>query len=85
MAEAVACGAERLSHGALDVWSNRIGRRLKRLGVGSEERVGLCLERSVGLVAGLLGILKAGGAYVPLDPAYPAARLQFMIEDAGVR
>ena len=55
-----------------------------RLGVGPETRVGLCLERSRGMVVGMLGILKAGGAYVPLDPAYPAERLAFMLEDAGV-
>jgi amino acid adenylation domain-containing protein/non-ribosomal peptide synthase protein (TIGR01720 family) len=84
-AEAVSCQGSRLSFGELEGWSNRIARRLRRLGVGFEERVGLCVERSAGLVAGLLGILKAGGAYVPLDPTYPPARLRAMIEDAGVR
>ncbi|TWS93706.1 non-ribosomal peptide synthetase, partial [Reyranella sp. CPCC 100927] len=84
-AEALSCEGERLSYGALDAWSNRIGRRLKKLGVGREVLVALCLERSVGLVAGLLGVLKAGGAFVPLDPAYPPARLREMVQDAGVR
>ncbi|TWS93423.1 amino acid adenylation domain-containing protein, partial [Reyranella sp. CPCC 100927] len=84
-AEALSCEGERLSYGALEAWSNRIGRRLKKLGVGREVRVGLCLERSVGMVAGLLGVLKAGGAFVPLDPAYPEARLREMVQDAGVR
>ncbi len=51
------------------------------LGVGPEVLVGICLERSVDLVVGLIGILKAGGAYVPLDPSYPAARLAFMLTD----
>jgi amino acid adenylation domain-containing protein/non-ribosomal peptide synthase protein (TIGR01720 family) len=84
-AEAVSCQGSRLSFGELETWSNRIARRLQRLGVGSEERVGLCVERSAALVAGLLGVLKAGGAYVPLDPSYPPARLRAMIEDAGLR
>ncbi len=84
-AEAVSCGEERLSYAALAEWSNRIGRRLKRLGVSDEARVGLCVERSTGLVAGLLGVLKAGGAYVPLDPSYPEARLRETAADAGLR
>ena len=45
--------------------------------------MGICLERSLELIVGLLGILKAGGAYVPLDPSYPAERLAFMLEDTG--
>ena len=47
--------------------------------------MGLCLERSLELIVGLLGILKAGGAYLPLDPQYPAQRLAFMLGDAGAR
>ena len=53
-----------------------------RLGVGVEDRVGLCLERSPAMVVALLAVLKAGGAYVPLDPAYPQDRLDFMVRDA---
>ncbi|HEY0184191.1 MAG TPA: condensation domain-containing protein, partial [Rhodopila sp.] len=83
--EAVSFEGERLSYGALGAWSNRLGRRLKRLGVRRETRVGLCVERSLGLVAGVLGILKAGGAYVPLDPAYPQERLAEMLADSGIR
>ena len=45
--------------------------------------VGLCVERSLEMLVGLIGILKAGGAYLPLDPSYPSARLAFMLEDAG--
>jgi len=55
---------------------------LAALGVGPDVVVGICTDRSVEMVVGLLGILKAGGAYVPLDPSYPADRLQFMIRDA---
>ena len=55
---------------------------LRRLGVKPDERVGICVERSVEMVVGLLGVLKAGGAYVPLDPSYPAERLAYMLEDS---
>ena len=47
--------------------------------------MGICVERSLEMVVGLLGILKAGGAYVPLDPSYPPERLQYMLEDAAPR
>ncbi|HYO16989.1 MAG TPA: amino acid adenylation domain-containing protein, partial [Thermoanaerobaculia bacterium] len=83
-AVALYAGTDRLTFDALKRRADRIARRLRRLGVGPESRVGVFLERSADLVAGLLGILKAGGAYVPLDPAYPADRLAFMLEDAGV-
>ena len=52
--------------------------------MGPEVLVGICVERSVEMMVGLLGILKAGGAYVPLDPEYPQERLAFMMEDAQV-
>ncbi|MDQ3942418.1 MAG: amino acid adenylation domain-containing protein, partial [Actinomycetota bacterium] len=73
---------ERLTYRELNRLANRLARHLRKLGVGSEVPVGLCVERSVEMVVGLLGILKAGGAYVPLDPSYPKERLSFMIEDA---
>jgi amino acid adenylation domain-containing protein len=73
---------EELTYRELEVRANRIAHRLRQLGVGPEVRVGLCVERSPELIAGLLGVLKAGGAYVPLDPTYPAERLAFMMEDA---
>ena len=53
------------------------------LGVGPETVVGLCVERSLEMIIGLIGILKAGGAYLPLDPDYPQERLAFMLADAG--
>jgi len=74
-----------LTYGELNAQANRLARRLRALGVGPESRVGLAAERTPGLVAGILAILKAGGAYVPLDPAYPAERLAYVAEDAGVR
>src|SRR5262249_22818181 len=64
---------------------NQLAQHLRALGVGAETVVGLCLERSLEMVVGLLGILKAGGAYLPLDPSYPAQRLTFMLADAGAR
>src|SRR6185295_14260945 len=82
-APAVVFGERRLTYGELDENANRLARRLRALGVGPEVRVGVCMERSLEVVVGLLGILKAGGAYLPLDPEYPAERLAFMIEDGG--
>ena len=78
----VVCGAAVLSRGELDCRANRLARRLRRLGVGPEVPVGLCVGRSPAMLVGLLGILKAGGAYVPLDETYPAERLALMVEDA---
>ncbi len=62
-----------------------MARQLQALGVGVDERVGICLERSEDMVAGILGALQAGGAYVPLDPAYPKARLEYIAENAGLK
>jgi amino acid adenylation domain-containing protein len=73
-----------LSYAELNARANRLAHYLRRCGVSTETRVGVCLERSAEMVVAMLGILKAGGAYVPLDAEYPAERLVFMIEDAGV-
>ncbi|HEY0018768.1 MAG TPA: amino acid adenylation domain-containing protein, partial [Longimicrobium sp.] len=81
---AVSFDGESLSYGELNARANRLARHLRRHGVGPESRVGLCMERGTGMLAGILGILKAGGAYVPLDPTYPADRLAYMVEDAGI-
>jgi amino acid adenylation domain-containing protein len=64
--------------------ANQLGHYLRSMGVGPEALVGICAERSVDLIVGMLGILKAGGAYVPLDPEYPKDRLASMLEDAQV-
>jgi amino acid adenylation domain-containing protein len=74
-----------LTYGELNERANQLAHYLRRLGVGPETVVGLCVERSFEMIVGLLGILKAGGAYLPLDPAYPRERLSFMVTDAGAR
>jgi amino acid adenylation domain-containing protein len=71
-----------LTYAELEKRSNQLGHFLQGLGVGPEVKVGLCLERSLEMVIGLLGILKAGGAYVPLDPDYPPYRLAIILEDS---
>ena len=73
-----------LTYRTLNERANRLARYLQREGVRPGALVGICVERSVEMAVGLLGILKAGAAYVPLDPSYPADRLAFMIEDAGL-
>ncbi|EJL93685.1 non-ribosomal peptide synthase/amino acid adenylation enzyme, partial [Herbaspirillum sp. CF444] len=84
-APALHCEGQRLSYGQLEQWASQVGRRLHDDGVQAEERVGLCVTRSVAMVAGLLGIFKSGGAFLPLDPDYPPDRLALMLDDAGVR
>jgi amino acid adenylation domain-containing protein/non-ribosomal peptide synthase protein (TIGR01720 family) len=81
-AVAVVHGDRQLTYGELDARANRLANHLRARGVGPEALVGLCLERSVEMVVGLLGVLKAGGAYVPLDPGYPHERLALMLQDA---
>jgi amino acid adenylation domain-containing protein/non-ribosomal peptide synthase protein (TIGR01720 family) len=81
---ALVVGDEQLSYRALNARANQLARALRRLGVGPQVLVGVCVERSVEMVVGLLGILKAGGAYVAMDPAYPEARLRFILDDTKV-
>ena len=81
-ADALIFGTERLTYRQLNRRANQVAYRLRELGVGPETLVGLCVERSLEMVIGILGILKAGGAYVPLDPVYPQERLSFMLQDA---
>ncbi|HYP25135.1 MAG TPA: MupA/Atu3671 family FMN-dependent luciferase-like monooxygenase [Blastocatellia bacterium] len=73
---------EHLTYGALNRRANQLAHHLKSLGAGPDTLVGICVERSVDMIVGLLGILKSGAAYLPLDPSYPKSRLAFMLEDA---
>jgi amino acid adenylation domain-containing protein len=82
-AVAVVFEGERLTYGELNARANQLAHHLRERGVGPDVRVGICVERSLEMMVGLLGILKAGGAYLPLDPAYPADRLQHMLEDGA--
>ena len=83
-ATAVVFEDEQLTYRDLNQRANQLAHYLQSLGVKPDMLVGICLERSLELVVGLLAILKAGGAYVPLDSAYPPERLAFMVEDAEV-
>ncbi|MBW4630833.1 MAG: amino acid adenylation domain-containing protein [Iphinoe sp. HA4291-MV1] len=78
---AVIFSDEKLTYRELNQSANQIAHYLQRLGVKPDVLVGICVERSLEMIVGILGILKAGGAYVPLDPAYPKERLAFILED----
>jgi amino acid adenylation domain-containing protein len=80
---ALVCEDLQLSYRELNERANQLAHFLRRLGVGPETVVALCLERSVEMVIGLLAILKAGGAYLPLDPAYPLKRLALILEETS--
>ncbi|MBI4662221.1 MAG: amino acid adenylation domain-containing protein [Verrucomicrobia bacterium] len=82
---AVASDDDRLSYAELDRRAERVSGRLCQIGVGPEDLVGVCLKRSVRMVAAWMGVWKAGGAYVPLDASCPAERLRFLAVDAKVR
>ena len=71
------------SYAELNARANQLAHYLQRLGVVPGTLVGICVERSLEMIVGLLGILKAGGAYVPIDPAYPADRLAFLLQDSA--
>ncbi|EKE99927.1 MULTISPECIES: non-ribosomal peptide synthetase [unclassified Tolypothrix] len=79
---AIAFAEQQLTYRELNNRANQIAHRLQQLGVGAEVLVGLCVERSLDFVLGILGILKAGGAYVPLDPTYPQERLAYMLQNS---
>ncbi|HEY3861188.1 MAG TPA: amino acid adenylation domain-containing protein [Verrucomicrobiae bacterium] len=83
-AVAVACGSQSLTYAQLNAQADNLAASLRSAGVGPDSLVGLCVERSVEMLVGLLGILKAGGAYIPLDPSHPRSRLDFILADAGV-
>ncbi|RQH04066.1 non-ribosomal peptide synthetase [Okeania hirsuta] len=83
-AVAVIFGDQRLTYEELNKRANQLAHYLQSLEVSSEVLVGLCIDRSIEMLVGLLGILKAGGAYVPIDPTYPQQRLAYMLEDSAV-
>jgi amino acid adenylation domain-containing protein len=84
-ATALVFGERTLSYRDLNHRANTLAHHLRALGVGADNVVGICMERSIEAVVAVLGVLKAGGAYVPLDPNYPQERLQFMLADARAR
>ncbi|WP_445179056.1 non-ribosomal peptide synthetase [Pseudomonas sp. McL0111] len=83
-APALVFGENTLTYARLDARANQLAHLLREQGVQADSLVGICVERSVEMVVGLLAILKAGGAYVPLDPEYPQERLAYMVEDSGI-
>jgi amino acid adenylation domain-containing protein len=83
-AVAVQFEGKQLTYRELNSRANQLAHYLQGLGVGPDKLVGICIERSLEMLVGLLGILKGGGAYVPLDPSYPRESLAFMLDDARV-
>lgn len=83
-AVAVSFDCHHLTYDELNTRANRLARQLRLLGIGPGSLVGLCVDRSLEMIVGILGILKAGGAYLPLDPLLPGQRLSFMLEEAEV-
>ncbi|NEQ21514.1 MAG: amino acid adenylation domain-containing protein [Microcoleus sp. SIO2G3] len=77
-------GNQQWTYQELNAKANQLANYLKKRGVAPEMRVGICAERSIEILVGILGILKAGGTYVPLDLAYPKERLAFILEDTQV-
>lgn len=78
---AVTFSDKKLTYRELNARANQMAHYLQKFGVGKEVLVGICVERSLEMIVGILGILKAGGAYIPLDPNYPSERLAFILED----
>ena len=74
-----------LTYGQLNEAANQLAHYLRSHGVGTEDRVGICLDRSVTAVISALAVFKAGAAYLPIDPAYPRERIGFMLMDANPR
>ncbi len=81
---AIECAGRSLTYGQLNAKANRLANYLRECGVQPGSCVGICLDRSLDLIVGLLAILKSAAAYVPMDPSYPAERLAWMMEDAGI-
>ncbi|NCT61530.1 MAG: amino acid adenylation domain-containing protein [Microcystis aeruginosa G13-01] len=82
---AVVFDNQQLTYSELNNRANQLAHYLQKLGVKPKELVGICLERSLEMIVGLLAILKVGGAYVPIDPDYPQERISFMLQDTQVK
>ena len=82
---AVVFEEQSLTYGELNCLANQLAHYLQKSGVKPDELVGICLERSLDMIVGLLAILKVGGAYVPIDPDYPQERISFMLQDTQVK
>ncbi len=82
---AITFGDEEVTYAEMNARANRLAHELIRCGVGPDEPVGVCLERTPDLLIALVAVVKAGGAYVPLDPGFPRERLVYMARDAGLR
>ncbi len=82
---AVDFDGDKLTYRELNKRANQLAHHLNKLCAGPDLLVGICVDRSLEMIVGLLGILKAGGVYVPMDPEYPIDRLSFMITDAGIK
>ncbi len=82
-ATAVIFEGEKITYRELNRRANQLANYLTKIGAAPEMLIGICMERSLEMVIGLLGIIKSGGAYVPLDPGYPYERLSFMVEDSS--
>jgi amino acid adenylation domain-containing protein len=76
-------GSVKLSYAELNSRANQLAHYLRKLGIGTDVPVGICLKRSVDMLTAILAVLKAGGAYVPLDPAYPRHRLDCILQDSA--
>jgi len=81
---ALTFAGQKLTYGEFNRRANQMARYLQNIGVGKEDLVGICMERSIEMMIGIMGTLKAGGAFIPLDPAYPTDRLDYMIADSSL-
>ena len=76
---------ESLTYTELNIRTNQIASYLISKGIKKDDLVGICLDRSIEMISGILGIMKAGAAYLPIDPEYPAERISFMLEDSDLK
>jgi amino acid adenylation domain-containing protein len=79
---AVVFQSKQMNYGELNSRANRLAHHLKKLGVGPDSIVAICMEPSLEVIVGILGVLKAGGAYLPIDSSYPNERIKFMLNDS---